>query len=238
MKRVFLTEKQLATVVTNIIQEGTGTDAIQPADTKKVKTQLAAKGAKPVKGPIKGGPTQTTSSFSPTGSGVGTDKGSPNQASDNTPNTIGSGTAIGVNDGFGPTFNSEMGYEQSITNNLDIKSPKAFDGQNPTYLPGEANDPGANLQLKGNFGVDGVTLATMSGNYDIKVGKEFQKQMKKGKQLKKSKEKHAELHPNRHKNSTPIKNIVGPSGIDRGGVSFDTGFKPGKGGDPFTVKTK
>ena len=45
------------------------------------------------------------------------------------------------------------------------------------------------------------------------------------------------MNPNRNKNSSRITNVVHPNGVTRGGVVFDSSFKPGKGGDPFTVKT-
>jgi hypothetical protein len=134
-------------------------------------------------------------------------------------------------------FSNDIGYDQSISNNMKWQQPTDFKGVNPTYLPGTSNDPGANLKLTGDFGVDGVKLNTMSGEYDIKLGKQFTKDMKKGKMPKKSKVKHAELHPSRHKNKSRIKNVVHPDGITRGGVTFDSSFKAGKGGDPFTVKS-
>lgn len=229
MKKIYLTKEQLGRVVTNILRESSTTDitsaALEPVDKKTI--------IKNPKGP---------KSLGPTGSGPSVGVGSPNQAATssggqtNTPNTTGNSVA-GLNDMFSPSFTDDIGYDKSISNNMEYQQPTDFKGENPTYLPGTSNDKAANLKLTGDFGYDGVTLNTMSGEYDIKLGKQFTKDMKKGKVYKKAKQQHASLHPNRHKNSAKITNTVHPNAITRGGVTFDSSFKAGKGGDPFTIKT-
>ena len=230
-KKIYLTQGQLGRIVENIINEVTGTDALTALDKKGLEN---VKPIKPIKVKV---PVKTTGG--PTGLGVTTNVGSPNQVSagEGTPNTTGGDSVAGLNDMFAPMFTDNIGYEKTITNNIKYQQPTDFKGVNPTYLPGEANDKGANLKLTGDFGVEGVKLDTHSGPYDIKIAQRFTNDMKKGKMHKKSKVKHAELHPNRHKNATRIKNVVHPDGITRGGVTFDSSFKPGKGGDPFTVKS-
>ena len=230
VKRVLLTKEQLSRVVGNIIKETTTTGSVS-ADPKLIK--------------VKKGKSLAVSSYGqvdvgPTGVGPSTATGSPNQAAGsegyNSPNTTGNSVA-GLNDMFAPSFTDDIGYDDSVKTNVEYQQPTVFDGLNPTYLPGSSNDKGANLKMNNDFGFDGVSIDTTSGKYDVKIGKQFKKDMTKGKVHKKSKQKHAELNPNRHKNSSPITNVVHKDGINRGGVSFDSSFKPGKGGDPFTVKT-
>ena len=190
---------------------------------------------------VTGGQDTGKASGGSTGGGVGVTPGSPNQGSSSsndggTPNTT-SGSVAGLNDMYGPSFSNDIGYDDTIRNNIQTLQPTDFKGVNPTYLPGQTNDKTANLKMKDDFGFKGVSLDTMYGKYDIKLGKQFSKDMKKGEVQKKAKIKHASLHPNRHKNSSRITNTVHSDGIARGGVSFDSSFKSGKGGDPFTVKT-
>ena len=231
MRRIFLTQEQLGRVVNNIISE----QEVAAVDIAQAPQQLSQTGTQ-------AGDIRLPRS-EPAGSGAALDPGSPNQDASGgggptTPNTAGGGDVVaGLNDYFGPTFTDDIGYDDSISNNLKFQQPTDFKGTNPTYLPGMSNDKGANLKLTGDFGMDGVKLNTMSGDMDIKIGKQFSKDMKKGKVHKKAREKHPELHPNRHKNSSRITNTVHPNAITRGGVTFDSSFKASKGGDPFSVKT-
>jgi len=230
MRRIFLTQEQLGRVVNNIISE-------QEIAMMDFMVSSGEQGGHGHEGRPGGGLVE------PSGPGPALDPGSPNQDAGGgdgpaTPNTAGGGDVVaGLNDYYGPTFTDDIGYDDSIANNLKFQQPTDFKGTNPTYLPGMANDKGANLKLTGDFGMDGVKLTTMSGDMDIKIGKQFSKDMKKGKVHKKAREKHAELHPNRHKNSSRITNTVHPNAITRGGVTFDSSFKASKGGDPFSVKT-
>ena len=131
---------------------------------------------------------------------------------------------------------TDNSYDKMYDLNISLKAAPDFKGPNSQYIPG-GGDEDSNLNMKGDFGIKGVSLDTMSGEYDIKVGDKFHKDLKKGKLPKRSKVKHAELHPERHGHKAKSKNINHRDGITRGGITFDTSFKPGSGADPYTVKT-
>jgi|TARA_R110001583_G_scaffold48154_2_gene150654 hypothetical protein len=160
-----------------------------------------------------------------------THKGSANQAlgkKSKAPNT-GEGS-------FGPLFTQDIGYGKSITNNIEYHLPKSFSGPNTNTRPG-TKDKKSNLKIKDNFQVKGVKLKTHGDQKHIKIGKHFEKDIKKGTPRKKASIKQPGLHPNRHSSSERITNVVHKNNITRGGVVFDSSFKPNKGGDPFSVKT-
>jgi len=160
-----------------------------------------------------------------------THKGSPNQAlgkKSKAPNT--------GDEYFGPLFTNDIGYDKSITNNMDYHTPKVFKGVNPSKMP-NTNDKQSKLKVKDNFMTQGTQLKTHKGTHNIKIGNHFVKDMKKGKVRKNSSKKHADLHPKRHSSSEKTTNIVHKNNITRGGVVFDSKFKAGKGADPFTIKT-
>ena len=160
-----------------------------------------------------------------------THKGSPNQAlgkKSKAPNT-GEGN-------FGPLFTQDIGYDKSITNNIEYHLPKSFSGPNTNTRPG-TKDKKSNLKVKDNFQIKGVKLKTHGDQKHIKIGKHFEKDIKKGTTRKKASIKQPGLHPNRHSSSERITNIVHKNNITRGGVVFDSSFKPNKGGDPFSIKT-
>jgi len=163
--------------------------------------------------------------------GVKVDKGSPNQALGikKVPNT---GTH-----NYGP-IHADNDYDNTLKSNLKYNTNTAhFDGPNPTTIPGSKNDKASNVKMKDDFGFNGVKLERGKKDQHVKIGKHFTKDMKKSTPLKKTKKKHSDLHPNRHSNSSPITNVVHKDGVTRGGVVYDSSFKPGKGGDPFTKKT-
>ena len=160
-----------------------------------------------------------------------THKGSPNQAlgkKSKAPNT-GEGN-------FSPLFTQDIGYDKSITNNIEYHLPKSFSGPNTTTRPG-TKDKKSNLKVKDNFQLKGVKLKTYGDEKHIKVGKHFEKDIKKGKARKKASIKQPSLHPNRHSSSAKSTNVIHKNNITRGGVVFDSSFKPNKGGDPFSIKT-
>tara|TARA_R110000765_G_scaffold198851_1_gene304472 strand:+ start:908 stop:1423 length:516 start_codon:yes stop_codon:yes gene_type:complete len=160
-----------------------------------------------------------------------THKGSPNQAlgkKSKAPNT-GKGE-------FGPLFTKDIGYGKSITNNIDYHLPEPFSGPNTNTIPG-SKDKKSNLKVKDNFQIKGVKLKTHGGQTQIKIGDNFQKDIKKGPTRKRASIKQPGLHPNRHSSSEKITNVVHKNNITRGGVVFDSSFKPNKGGDPFSIKT-
>ena len=163
--------------------------------------------------------------------GIKVDKGSPNQALsiDKTPNT-------GKHD-YGP-IHADNDYTNTIqVDGIYNTKPVSFDGPNTTTIPGNKNDKDSNVKMKDDFGINGVKLERGKKDQHIKIGKHFTKDMKKNTPLKRTKKKHSTLHPKRHSNSSPITNVVHRDGVTRGGVVYDSSFKPGKGGDPFTKKT-
>ena len=93
------------------------------------------------------------------------------------------------------------------------------------------------MKVKDNFQIKGVKLKTHGGQTQIKIGDNFQKDIKKGPTRKRASIKQPGLHPNRHSSSEKITNVVHKNNITRGGVVFDSSFKPNKGGDPFSIKT-
>ena len=165
------------------------------------------------------------------GDGIKVDKGSPNQALIDTkaPNT--------GRHNYGP-IHADNDYVDTIqVDGIHDKQPVSFDGPNTSPIPGHKNDKSSNLKMKGDFGVNGVKLKRGKKTQNVKIGNHFDKDIKKNTPLKKSKKKHSTLHPKRHSNSSPITNVVHRDGVTRGGVVYDSSFKPGKGGDPFTMKT-
>jgi hypothetical protein len=165
------------------------------------------------------------------GDGVKVDKGSPNQALIDTkaPNT--------GRHNYGP-IHADNDYIDTIkVDGIYDTEPVSFDGHNTSPIPGHKNDKASNLKMKGDFGINGVKLKRGKETQHVKIGKHFEKDIKKNTPLKNSKKKHASLHPKRHSNSSRITNVVHRDGVTRGGVVYDSSFKPGKGGDPFTKKT-
>ena len=160
-----------------------------------------------------------------------THQGSPNQGLGKKSKAPNTGEAT-----FGPLFTTDIGYEKTITNNIDYHYPKVFKGPNPSKIP-NTNDEGSKLKVKDNFMTQGTQLKTHKGKQSIKVGKEFTKQMKKGKMRKNASKKYPSLNPKRHSSSEKTTNVVHKNNITRGGVVFDSSFKPNKGADPFTIKT-
>jgi hypothetical protein len=227
MRKIFLTKEQLSRVVNNLISEG---DEIFPA----MALQMDGGQLPEIQGSSNQGqfePVGPSSSGGSTSSDDSSSGGSTSGAVDSTaPNTGGGG--------YSPIYTdtTDNSYEKMYDLNISLKAAPDFKGPNSQYIPG-AGDEDANLNMKGDFGIKGVSLDTMSGEYDIKVGDKFHKDLKKGKIPKRSKIKHPELHPNRHINKAKSKNVNHIDGITRGGVTFDTKFKPGTGADPFTVKT-
>ena len=224
-----MTERQLAKVISTIVAEGTSTKSVKGPDKIKDldKGQDPGKTIDTFQGSSNTGidnptniPTSNPSGTLQTTSGV------------QTPNTGGGN--------YAPLFQNvttdNKSHEKMYDLNISLKATPDFEGPNDQYIPG-AGDEDANLKMKDSFGVEGVTLNTMGGDYDIKIGDKFAKDMKKGKLPKKSKIKHANLHPTRHSTKARSKNITHADGITRGGVTFDTKFKPGLGADPYTVKT-
>ena len=162
---------------------------------------------------------------------VPTDAGSPNQALDNkkVPNT--------GRYNFG-SLHDDDDYEKTITTNVESLPGKDWKGPNDTSIPGDKNDKKSNLKMSDNFGFNGVKIKRgRKKDQSVKIGKHFSKDMKKGSPHKKTKKQPPSLHPKRHSNSTPITNVVHRDGVTRGGVVYDSSFKPGPGGDPFTKKT-
>ena len=213
-------------MINNIVSEGLTTQGVKGVD----------KGKDPDKtlDIDKGSPNQGDSSSSgfqvPTGNPSGTSN-STNQGSVSIPNTGGANFAPAT-----ANVSDKANFDKMYDLNISLKATPDFKGPNAQYIPG-AGDEDANLKMKGNFGIDGVTLKTTGGDYDIKIGDKYMKDLKKGKIPKRSKMKHAELSPTRQETKAKSKNINHVDGVTRGGVTFDTKFKPGTGADPFTIKT-
>tara|TARA_B100000579_G_C22811746_1_gene845640 strand:+ start:981 stop:1679 length:699 start_codon:yes stop_codon:yes gene_type:complete len=231
VRRIQLTERQLAKVISTIVAEGTSTSSVKPAG------DAGKKDVDKGKDPGKTIDTFQGSSNIGTGSPINVPTSNPSgtiqtTSGGQTPNTGGGS--------YAPLFqnvtDANNTHERMYDLNISLKAAPDFKGPNNQYIPG-AGDEDAQLQMKDSFGIEGVTLDTMGGDYDIKVGDKFIKDMKKGKLPKKSKIKHANLHPTRHSTKARSKNITHADGITRGGVTFDTKFKPGLGADPYTVKT-
>ena len=228
MKRVKLTETQLSKVINTIVSEGVTTSGV--LGKKAVDKNKSPDG--PVKvfvGSPNQGPSGSSFTSVPTVNPSGTAVS--NHGSSVVPNTAGGN--------FSPAtanVSDVKNYDKMYDLNISLKATPDFKGPNNQYIPG-AGDEDSNIKMKGNFGIDGVSLETTSGEYDIPIGAKFVKDIKKGKVPKRSKIKHAELNPSRQKTKAKSKNINHVDGITRGGVTFDTKFKPGPGADPFTVKT-
>lgn len=227
MKRIQLTERQLARVINTIVTEGVTSQSVKGG---KVKGKDPIKSLDIDAGSPNQGLGDTTGFQVPTGNPSGTSS-STNQGSVSIPNTGGANFAPAT-----ANVSDVKNFDKMYDLNISLKATPDFKGPNAQYIPG-AGDEEANLQMKGNYGIDGVTLKTMGGDYDIKVGEKYMKDLKKGKIPKRSKIKHAELSPTRQKTKAKSKNINHVDGVTRGGVTFDTKFKPGAGADPFTIKT-
>tara|TARA_R110000737_G_scaffold154058_3_gene183258 strand:+ start:963 stop:1532 length:570 start_codon:yes stop_codon:yes gene_type:complete len=165
------------------------------------------------------------------GSGVKVDKGSPNQAlgKNKTPNT--------GSFNYGP-LHADNDYQNTLeVDGIYDSEPVSFEGPNTTTIPGSSNDKESNIKMKDNFGIKGVKLKRGKKDQNVKIGKHFTKDINKGTIPKSTKQKHSTLNPNRHSNSSRITNVIHKDGLTRGGVVYDSSFKPGKGGDPYTKKT-